>query len=116
MSDPCFGTKESMHALEQAMAFLLERARPPVDVEEVDAMDALGRVLAGPVVSALNVPPWDNSAMDGYAVSTSDMPASGEVVVPVSQRVPAGSAAEPLQPGTAARIPPPGMPSASARA
>jgi molybdopterin molybdotransferase len=59
-------------------------------------------VLAVDVVSALHVPPQDNSAMDGYAVRVADIAATAALAV--SQRIPAGASGEPLQPGTVARI------------
>jgi molybdopterin molybdotransferase len=74
------------------------------DVESVDVAAGLGRVLARPVVSPVDVPPWDNSAMDGYAVRSADVPAAGEARLPVSQRIAAGAMGAPLAPGTAARI------------
>ncbi len=86
-----------------ALKHLLEAARPIADVETIDTLDALGRVLAADQRSQLDVPPMDNTQMDGYAVRASDC-ASGSAVLPVSQRVPAGHVAEPLKPGTAARI------------
>jgi molybdopterin molybdotransferase len=55
------------------------------------------------VVSALDVPPADNTSMDGYAMRAADVPAAG-TVLPVSQRIPAGVVGAPLQPGTAVRI------------
>ena len=61
---------------------------------------ALGRFCAQSVTAGLAVPPADNSAMDGYAVCSRDVPA----VLTVSQRIPAGSVPEPLKAGTAARI------------
>ncbi len=60
-------------------------------------------MLAEDLVSALQVPPQDNSSMDGYAVRAAEVPDEG-VVLPVSQRIAAGGAAQPLQAGTAARI------------
>ena len=86
-----------------ARALAVARDRVIVDIEKLDTFDALGRVLARGVVSALDVPPADNSAMDGYAVRVADLPAAGSVL-PVSQRLPAGVVAALLQPGTAARI------------
>ena len=86
-----------------ARALAVARDRVIVDIEKLDTFDALGRVLARGVVSALDVPPADNSAMDGYAVRVADLPAAG-TVLPVSQRLPAGVVAAVLQPGTAARI------------
>jgi len=71
--------------------------------ESVSTFDALGRVLAAEVLSALDVPPEDNSAMDGYALHAAAVPAAG-AVLPVSQRIPAGMPGQPLQQGTAARI------------
>ncbi len=72
-------------------------------VETVDTFEALGRVLAADVCSLLDVPPADNTAMDGYALRCADVPAAG-TWLPVSQRIPAGVVGQPLQPGTAARI------------
>ncbi|CAG1019455.1 partial molybdopterin molybdotransferase, partial [Burkholderiaceae bacterium] len=60
-------------------------------------------MLAENVCSALDVPPADNTAMDGYAVRCADVPAAG-TVLPVSQRIPAGQPPVALQPGSAARI------------
>lgn len=92
-----------MRSLDEALADLLARATPLADVEEVDTFHADGRVLAQDLVSALQVPPQDNSSMDGYAVRRAEIPDEG-VVLPVSQRIPAGHAAAPLQAGTVARI------------
>jgi molybdopterin molybdotransferase len=71
--------------------------------EQVSTFEALGRVLAEDVGSGLDVPPADNTSMDGYAVRCADLPSAG-TVLPVSQRIPAGTVGLPLQPGTAARI------------
>src|ERR1044071_7573916 len=71
--------------------------------ERVSTFDALQRVLAEDVRSGLNVPPEDNSEMDGYALRVAEVPAEG-AVLPVAQRIPAGRVGRPLEPGTAARI------------
>ena len=94
-----------MISLDEAIARLLQGAAAcaPAPVETVSTFDALGRVLAAEVRSLLDVPPEDNSSMDGYAVRLADLPADG-TELPVSQRIPAGGPREPLQPGTAARI------------
>ncbi|MCX7276274.1 MAG: molybdopterin molybdotransferase MoeA [Burkholderiales bacterium] len=91
--------------LDDALAQLLAQAQPLAEVEQVSTFDADSRVLAQDLVSALQVPAHDNSAMDGYALRCADLarPAEG-ASLPVSQRVAAGSPALPLQPGTAARI------------
>lgn len=90
-------------SMEEALEQLLAQSRPIADTEPVPTLSGLGRVLAEPVVSAIDVPGWDNSAMDGYAVRTADLAASGGRL-PVSQRIPAGIVGSPLAPGTAARI------------
>ena len=89
--------------LDEALASLLAKAAPVLGSESVSTFEADGRVLAQDVVSALTVPPRDNSSMDGYAVRTADCAAPGAVLA-VSQRIPAGSVGGPLAAGTAARI------------
>lgn len=91
--------------LDEAVARLAEGAAPHRirEVEGVRSFDALGRVLAAEVMSALDVPPEDNSSMDGYALNVGDVPAAG-TVLPVAQRIPAGHVGAPLARGSAARI------------
>ena len=89
--------------LEEALELLLSHARRVDETELIALEDSLGRVLAEAVTSRITMPPWDNSAMDGYAVNTADLSAAG-IRLPVSQRIPAGMAGAPLAPGTAARI------------
>jgi molybdopterin molybdotransferase len=101
-ADCCTPSAHGLARYEDALAGLLARARPLVKVESVPLASALGRVLARDVVSSLNVPPWDNSAMDGYALRVADLAAGG--ALPISQRIPAGAWPGPLEPGTAARI------------
>jgi molybdopterin molybdotransferase len=95
--------RAALRPLDDALAELLGHAAPLEGIENISTFDADGRVLAQDLVSALQVPPQDNSAMDGYAVRTGEIADEG-VPLPVSQRIPAGSAAEPLAPGSAARI------------
>ena len=66
-------------------------------------LEAAGRVLAQAQTSTMDVPPMDNSAMDGYAVRLADLNAP-DTRLKVAQRIPAGSVGKPLEPGTAARI------------
>jgi len=73
------------------------------EVERIATFDALGRVLAADVVSAIDVPPADNTAMDGYALRAADVSQAGAVLA-VSQRIPAGIVGGRLAAGTAARI------------
>ncbi len=86
-----------------ALATLLAAAKPLAGTETLSTFDALNRVLAADVVSTLDVPPMNTSSMDGYAVRVADL-AQGSRHLPVSQRIPAGHAPQPLAAGTAARI------------
>ncbi|WP_175534887.1 MULTISPECIES: gephyrin-like molybdotransferase Glp [unclassified Pseudomonas] len=90
-------------AVEVALERLLEMAAatPIVQREHLPLAAASGRVLAEDLVSTLDLPPWPNSAMDGYALRLADW--NGEPLV-VSQRIFAGQAPEPLAVGTCARI------------
>ncbi|MFQ6558874.1 molybdopterin molybdotransferase MoeA [Pseudomonas sp. Lb2C1-1] len=90
-------------AVEVALERLLEMAAatPIVQREHLPLAAALGRVLAEDLVSSLDLPPWPNSAMDGYALRLADW--NGEPLT-VSQRIFAGQAPEPLAVGTCARI------------
>jgi molybdopterin molybdotransferase len=96
-------SRPALRPLDDALAALLGQAQPLAGSESVPTFDADGRVLAEDLVSALQVPPQDNSAMDGYAVRRAEIADEG-VPLSVSQRIPAGAAPQPLQPGTIARI------------
>lgn len=86
-----------------AQARLAARGRAPAGRETLP-LDALyGRVLAEDVVAGLDLPPADNSAMDGYALRAADAATPG-AVLPVQQRCFAGQAPEPLLPGQAIRL------------
>ena len=92
-----------LKALDEALIELLARALPLDGVQTLSTFDADGRVLAEDVVSALQVPPVDNSSMDGYAVRSAEL-ADGAAVLRVSQRIAAGGNGEALATGTVARI------------
>ncbi len=92
-----------LRPLDDALLELLAHARLLPGTDSVATFDADGRVLAEDLVSPLQVPPQDNSSMDGYAVRSAEIADEG-VPLAVSQRIPAGAAAQPLQAGTAARI------------
>ncbi|MAT93369.1 MAG: molybdopterin molybdenumtransferase MoeA [Halioglobus sp.] len=86
--------------LEQALQRVLAAASPAAASEEVPLLQARGRVLAQDLVSTLDVPAADNSAMDGYALRAAE---SGQAL-PITQRIAAGSVGTALAPGSAARI------------
>lgn len=95
--------RPTLLALDEARAQLLATLPYTAQRQELLAtLDADGRVLAQDVVSHLEVPPQDNSSMDGYALRCADVQSGS--ALPVSQRIAAGMAGVPLQPGTAARI------------
>ena len=96
-------SRKPLKPLDDALAELLAQATPLTGVDTVSLFEADGRVLAHRAVSPLQVPLLDNSAMDGYALRCADVAQLG-TVLPVSQRIPAGSVGTALQPGTAARI------------
>ncbi len=97
------GDKPGLLPMEAALERLLALAdaAPVEQIESVALAEADGRVLAEPLIAALDLPPWANSAMDGYALCLADW--NGQAL-PVSQRIQAGSAPAPLQPGSCARI------------
>jgi len=90
---------QGLLSVDEALARLLAEARPVKDVEEVSALEATNRILARAQRSTMDVPPMDNSAMDGYAVRIAD-----GARLTVKQKILAGSVGKPLEPGTAARI------------
>lgn len=96
-------TPKPMLSVTDALSQLLSAARPVTDTETCPTVEANGRVLAADQTSLLDVPPADNTQMDGYAVRAADC-ASGVARLPLSQRIPAGHVGAPLQPGTVARI------------
>ena len=93
-----------MLSVEQARAFLLDRARAITAAERIAVEDALDRITAADVEAPIDVPGHANSAMDGYAVRAADVPDRGEATLAVTQRIAAGEVGSPLAAGEAARI------------
>ena len=96
-------TKPPMLTAQQALDHLLSNAKAVGESEAVTMQAALGRVLAENVNSLVDVPPLDNTSMDGFAVRTADTQSPGSILK-IAQRIPAGSMGTQLEPGTAARI------------
>lgn len=92
--------KPALTPLDDALASLLAQVRPLHRHETLPTTAARGRVLAADLISPVDVPPADNSAMDGYALRAAD----AAQLLPVTQRIPAGSVPQPLAAGEAARI------------
>ncbi|MES9829316.1 MAG: gephyrin-like molybdotransferase Glp [Candidatus Thiodiazotropha sp.] len=99
----CDSHQAQLKPVDEALVFLLDQVKPITQQETLALDESLGRVLAAPVNSQVDVPPWDNSAMDGFAVNSNDLQ-SDEVRLHVAQRIPAGSVGRSLETGTAARI------------
>lgn len=95
--------RNALMSVEDALELMLRGVRAVEGLETVPTVAAAGRVLAAPVVSGVDVPPLDNTSMDGYAVRAAEC-ASGAARLRVAQRIPAGAVGRFLEPGTAARI------------
>jgi molybdopterin molybdotransferase len=93
---------QGLLSVDAALEQLLAGAKPVREVEEVPTLEATNRVLARSQRSTMDVPPMDNSAMDGYAIRLADLGTGNSLAV--KQRIMAGSVGNPLEPGTAARI------------
>ena len=103
-SEPAPSRASALVPVEQARAYLLDRARRIGESERAALEDALGRVAAADVAAPIDVPGHANSAMDGYAVRAADVPDEGEATLRVTQRIAAGETGSPLVAGEAARI------------
>ena len=105
MSDAALRQGDPLLTLDDALARLVDsgRASRIMHSEQISTFGSLGRVLAQDVVSLIDVPPQDNTSMDGYALRAADVRRAG-TVLPLSQRIAAGHVGAPLAAGTAARI------------
>lgn len=104
LSDDCFAFGGPLLGVEEAQALILQRVAPLGGEEAVALPESAGRVLARPLLARTPLPPFFNSAVDGYAFRHADLHAGGETRLRLAGRVAAGEVAEPLAPGTAARI------------
>jgi len=93
LSDDCFAFDGPLLPVAQAERLIVERVAPVEGHETVTLREALGRVLAEDVVAPVNVPPFDNSAVDGYAVRGDDLTANGDKRLTIVDRVAAGHGA-----------------------
>ena len=102
LSDDCFAFGGKLQSVHAALALIASSVRCGADVERVALHEADGRVLAADLAAPVDLPPFANSAVDGYAVRLGDL--AGGNLLPVSGRLAAGSPATALAPGTAQRI------------
>lgn len=103
MNSTCDSGKADLLAEEEALRLLRAAAQPITETELIALDEAHGRILARTLKAAVDVPPADNSAMDGYAVRAADC-REANTRLRVTQRIPAGVTGKPVESGTAARI------------
>jgi molybdopterin molybdotransferase len=105
LSDDCFAFNGPLLPVAEAERLIAERVVPVGGQETVPLLKAHGRVLAENIVAPVSVPPFDNSAVDGYAVRAEDLDPANEKRLAIVDRVAAGHAAsQPLKAGEAIRI------------
>jgi molybdopterin molybdotransferase len=105
LTDDCFAFSGPLMPIADMERLIAERVQPVTETETVGLAAARGRVLAANIVAPLDLPPFDNSAVDGYAVRHRDLDPNGETRLAITGRLPAGSAAgAPLSAGQAMRI------------
>ena len=104
LSDDCFAFGGPMMSVDEAVGIITSRVAAVKERETVALGEADGRVLACDVAAPLPLPPFTNSAVDGYAVQSRDLPQAKERAFPVTGRVAAGASAKAAQPGQAVRI------------
>jgi molybdopterin molybdotransferase len=105
LSDDCFAFGGPMMSVDEAVAIIAARVSAVDEIVTVPLESADGRILAGDLSASLALPPFTNSAVDGYAVRNDDLPQREEASFPVSGRIQAGaSALAPVKPGHAVRI------------
>lgn len=105
LSDDCFAFGGPLMSVDEAMAIIAARLTAVDGIESVDLLSADGRFLAVPITAEMPLPPFMNSAVDGYAVRSADLPTDAERAFAIGGRVQAGAAAPAtIAPGEAVRI------------
>jgi molybdopterin molybdotransferase len=104
LTDDCFAFSGPLLSINEVERILTERVSPVAEIELVPIAQACGRVMARDLIAPISLPPFDNSAVDGYAVRAADLAREGETRLAITGRVTAGSAAQPLAPLSAIRI------------
>src|SRR3974390_1016540 len=105
LSDDCFAFSGPLMRLDEMGRLIDGRIQPVAEVERVALADARGRAIAKDVIAPVTLPPFDNSAVDGYAVRHADLAAEGETRLAISGRLQAGAPADTaIAPGQAIRI------------
>ena len=93
LSDDCFAFSGPLMPIEEAERLIVERVAPLTKISRVGLRSALGRVLARDIVAPVDLPPFANSAVDGYAVRHADLADNGETRLRIADRIAAGAKA-----------------------
>src|SRR3954451_20987707 len=93
LTDDCFAFSGPLMRIEEMERLIAERIAPVAETEDVPLAQAGGRVTAADIVAPVSLPPFDNSAVDGYAVRHADLAVSGETKLTISGRIQAGAVA-----------------------
>jgi len=105
LTDDCFAFSGPLLPIADMERLIAERVQPVAETEAAQLFAARGRVLAADIIAPLDLPPFDNSAVDGYAVRHRDLDPGGETQLTVAGRLMAGSAAaRPMAAHEAVRI------------
>jgi molybdopterin molybdotransferase len=105
LTDDCFAFSGPLLPLEEMEKLIVERVTPIAEIEQIGLSQARLRATAEDIVAPDNLPPFGNSAVDGYAVRHADLSANGDTVMPVSGRLQAGAKSTgAIAAGTAVRI------------
>jgi molybdopterin molybdotransferase len=104
LSNDCFAFGGPMMSVDEAVSIIASRVKAVGETETIPLVDADGRILGRDVAAPLALPPFTNSAVDGYAVPSGELPRDRERAFPISGRVRAGAPAEGVRPGHAVRI------------
>src|SRR4051794_39771557 len=105
LTDDCFAFSGPLLPLDAMERLIAERVTPVDGIEQVPLAGALGRVLAADLAAPVDLPPFANSAVDGFAVRHADLPREGETRLAIADRITAGrTAREPVGPRQAVRI------------
>jgi molybdopterin molybdotransferase len=104
LSDDCFAFGGPMLSVDDAVGIITSKVTAVGETETVVLVEADGRILARDIAAPLPLPPFTNSAVDGYAVPAGELPREKEQAFPIDGRVQAGAAAQAAQAGHAVRI------------
>src|SRR2546421_8344169 len=105
LTDDCFAFSGPLLPVAEAERLIHERVAPVPELDTVPLAAARGRIIARDIVAPIDLPPFDNSAVDGYAVRNADLAREGETRLAIVERITAGrAAARAVAAGEAVRI------------